>query len=181
MTTPNALEQLNNAAYAGLQTFQQLATIFLDASERLTTLNLDAVRIVAADGLPLLAADYRSQEGAQEWARVSSAGIDHAAAYLRGLGAVYAQSQVEVAELGARQVDEMTDALHAMLDRVAEAVSPATADVVAAMKSALDNANTAYDKLLQSTRELSATTLASAGRLKTEAEAANTGRAKKAA
>jgi hypothetical protein len=177
MTTPNVVEQLNNAAYAGLQTFQQLATIFLGASERLTTLNLDVARIAAADGLPLLAADYRSQE----WARVSSAGIDHAAAYLRGVGAVYAQSQVEVAELGARQVDEMTDALHAMLDRVAEAVSPATADVVAAMKSALDNANTAYDKLLQSTRDLSATTLAAAGRLKTEAEAANTGRAKKAA
>ena len=177
MTTPNALEQLNNATHASLQTFQQLATIFLNASERLTTLNLDAARIVAADGLPLLAADYRSQE----WARIGSAGIDHAAAYLRGLGAVYAQSQVEVTELGARQVDEMTDALHALLDRVAETVSPATADVVAAMKSALDNANTAYDSLLQSTRELSANTLEAAGRLKTEAEAANTGRARKAA
>jgi hypothetical protein len=177
MTTPNALEQLNNATHAGLQTFQQLATIFLNASERLTTLNLDAARIVAADGLPLLAADYRNAE----WARIGSAGIDHGAAYLRALGAVYAQSQVEVAELGARQVDEMTDALHGLLDRVAEAVSPATADVVAAMKSALDNANTAYDSLLQTTRELSKSTLAANDRLKTGAEAANTGRARKAA
>ena len=47
--------------------------------------------------------------------------------------------------------------------------------------SALDNANTAYDSLLQTTRELSKSTLAATDRLKTGAEAANTGRARKAA
>jgi hypothetical protein len=56
----------------------------------------------------------------------------------------------------------MTDSLHALLDSLAKSGPAGSADIVAAMKTALNTANTTFENLIRTVREVTETNLAAA-------------------
>ena len=143
-------EQLSAASKASVDAFVGLASTQFAAFERLTALSFNAGKSAFEDSIGLT----RSLMGAkdvQEVVNLNAAAaqpsIDKALAYSRGVYEVSTQTQGEVTKLVEAQAAEMNKNMVSLLDKFAKN-APAGSDVaVAAVKSALAAANTAYDSL----------------------------------
>ena len=164
MNTLPSVQNLTDAANANIGTFQSFAEIVLNASERLTTLNIDAARslfaLASANSAPLFGEGIRDQIAGRM--SMQSQGMEKAAEYVRNVNDVLLRSQADVTQLGAKRMNEMTESLHAMLDSLAKTGPAGSADIVAAMKTALTTANTTFENMIRTAREVTETNLAAA-------------------
>jgi len=185
MNTLPSVQSLTDAANANIMTFQSFADIVLNASERLTTLNIDAARSVfafaSANAGPLIGEGLRDQIASRVGAQ--GQGLEKAAEYVRKVNEVLVKTQADVTQLSAKRMSEATDSLHSMLDTMAKSGPAGTADIVAAMKSALNTTSATFENMIQTTREVTESNLAAAANaLQTTAhEAATAAKASKKA
>jgi len=143
-------EQIQAANKANVETILSVANAQFAALEKLATLNATAVRTAFEDSI----ANTRALLGAkdvQEFVGLQSAftqpTIEKAIAYSKSVYEVATDTNAELSKVAERRVAEWNENFVTLLDKVSKN-APAGSDVaVAAVKSMLAAANSAYDNL----------------------------------
>ncbi|HZR67830.1 MAG TPA: phasin family protein [Burkholderiales bacterium] len=141
-------EQIAATNKAGAEALLGLANSQFAAFERWSNLNLNATKAVFEDGLNHAKALLGAKD-VQEFINLNAAAaqpaLEKAIAYSRSVYEVAAQSQAELTKAIEAQSAELNRNVVGFLDKVSKN-APAGSDVaVAAVKSALAAANSAYD------------------------------------
>ena len=142
--TPEEFAAANKANVDALLTIAQ--TQFA-AFERLSSINFNTAKAAFEDSVAQAKA-LLSVKDAQELAKVGASAtqpaLEKALAYSRSIYEVATQTQAEITKLAEAQAAETNKAISALLDKLAKN-APAGSDAgVAALKSALAAANSAY-------------------------------------
>jgi phasin family protein len=143
-------EQIASANKAGVEAALGLASAQFAALERLSALNFSAAKSAFEEGLGRAKALLNAKDPQEIFslnAAASQPTLEKAIAYSRSVYEVTAQTQGELAKFVEARVAEFNKNLVGILDKVSKN-APAGSDVaVAAVKSALAAASTAYDSL----------------------------------
>jgi phasin family protein len=143
-------EQIQSANKATVETFLAVANAQFAALEKLANISAGAVRGAFEDSM----ANTRALIGAkdvQEFVALQNSfaqpAVEKAIAYSRSVYEVATQTNSELAKVAERRVSEWNENLVTLLDKVSKN-APAGSDVaVAAVKSMLAAANSAYDNM----------------------------------
>jgi len=141
-------EQIASANKAGVEAVLGLASTQFAAIERLSALNFSAAKSAFEESLGRAKALLNAKD-AQEYVSLNAAAsqpaMDKAIAYSRSVYEVTAQAQGELAKFIEERAAEFNKTLLGILDKVSKN-APAGSDIaVAAVKSAIAAASTAYD------------------------------------
>lgn len=143
-------EQIQAANKANVETFFALATAQFAAFEKLAKIQASAVKSAFEGSI----ANSRALLGArdvQEFVTLQNSlaqpGIENAIAYSKSVYQIATETNQEISKLAEHRVSEWNENFVTVLDKVSKN-SPAGSDVaVAAVKSMLAAANSAYDNL----------------------------------
>ena len=149
-------EQIQAANKANVETFLAVANAQFAAMEKLATLNASVVKTAFEESI----ANTRALLGAkdvQEFVSLQSAfaqpAIEKAIAYSKNVYEVATDANAELSKVAERRVAEWNENFVSLLDKVSKN-APAGSDVaVAAVKSMLAAANSAYDNLTKVTKQ----------------------------
>jgi phasin family protein len=143
-------EQIANWNKAQIDTFNRFAEIVVDATEELANLNIKTLRSGLAEGVQnakVIADVKEPREAAQIGATQVQPSAERAVAYARNVYEIVAGAQGELRQLIEERIAEANKQVVAALDVVSKS-GPAGSEVaVAAVKSAIAAANTAYGNL----------------------------------
>jgi phasin family protein len=157
MTVFATPEQFAAANKANIETLLTLANSAFANAERLAALNLNTARSVLEDGVAnakALLAVKDVQELVNLQAALAQPLVEKAVAYNRSVYEIASQSQEEFSKMFEAQVAELNKNLAAALDKAAKS-APAGSDVaVAAVKSAIAAANSAYDSVSKAAKQV---------------------------
>ena len=181
-------EQLATANKANVEAMLTLANTAFASAERLAALNLNTARAVLEDGMnnaKALLGAKDLQEVISLQATLAQPAVEKAVAYSRNVYEISAQTQDEFSKLVEAQFAEVNKNVASTLDKAAKS-APAGSDVaVAAVKSAIAAANSAYDTMSKAAKqvaEIAEANVAAATNATVKAVgAAATSKAKKAA
>ena len=185
LTTP---EQLATANKANVEAMLTLANTAFASAERFAALNLNTARAVLEDSVnnaKALLGAKDLQEVISLQATLAQPSVEKAVAYSRSIYEISAQTQEEFSKLVEAQFAEVNKNVASTLDKAAKS-APAGSDVaVAAVKSAIAAANSAYDTMSKAAKqvaEIAEANVAAATNATVKAVgAAATSKAKKAA
>jgi len=180
-------EQFAAASKTNVETLLTLANNAFASAERLAALNLNTARSILEDSM----ASSKALLGAKDIQELVSLQtslaqplVEKAVAYNRSVYEIASQSQEEVSKLLEAQIAELNKTLAAALDKAAKS-APAGSDVaVAAVKSAIAAANSAYDSVSKAAKqvaEIAEANVAAATNATVKAVSASTKAGKKAA
>ena len=148
-TTP---EQIAAANKAGVEALIGLANTQFAAIERLSALNFNVAKAAFEDNVNYTKTLLGAKDP-QEFANLTSstaqpaAALEKAIAYSRSVYEIATQAQAEFGKFAESQAGELNKNIVGYLDKVSKN-APAGSDVaIAAVKSALAAANSAYDSL----------------------------------
>ena len=152
--TPEQLAGVNKATVESLLT---LANTAFASAERLAALNLNTARTMLEDSVANAKAMLAVKD-VQELMSLQSAFaqpiVEKAVAYSRSVYEISAQTQEEVSKVFEAQFAELNKNVAAVLDKAAKN-APAGSDVaVAAVKSAIAAANSAYDSMTKAAKQV---------------------------
>ena len=154
LTTP---EQLASANKANVEAMLTLANTAFASAERFAALNLNTARAVLEDGVnnaKALLGAKDLQEVISLQATLAQPSVEKAVAYSRSVYEISAQTQEEFSKLVEAQFAEVNKNVAATLDKAAKS-APAGSDVaVAAVKSAIAAANSAYDTMSKAAKQV---------------------------
>jgi phasin family protein len=186
-TTP---EQIAAANKASVETALTFANTAFASAERLAALNLNTARNILED----VVANAKTVLGAKDiqdlvslQSSLAQPAVEKAIAYSRSIYEIASQTQEEMTKLIEGQFVELNKNVAVALDQAAK-TAPAGSDVaVAAVKSAIAAANSAYDSMSKAAKqvaEIAEANVAAATTATVKAVSANTAapaKAKKAA
>ena len=149
-------EQLTGYSKAGVETLLILARSNFAAYEKLAALNFNAAKGAFEDGLSHTRALLNARD-VQECVSLNTAAAQPAMekliAYSRSVYELSAGQQAEFTRIAEGQAAEVNKTLVGLLDKFAKS-APAGSDVaIAAVKSALGAASTAYDSFTKATKQ----------------------------
>ncbi|MBS1172063.1 MAG: phasin family protein [Proteobacteria bacterium] len=152
--TPEQLAGVNKATVESLLT---LANTAFASAERLAALNLNTARTMLEDSVANAKA-LLAVKDLQELMSLQSAFaqpiVEKAVAYSRNVYEISAQTQEEMSKVFEAQFAELNKNVAAVLDKAAKS-APAGSDVaVAAVKSAIAAANSAYDSMNKAAKQV---------------------------
>ena len=128
MPTQPSMQKLASTANAGLETFQSLADIVLNASEQLLALNVDAARswcaLASTHTLPANGEELR--EHFTKRIATHNQSFEQAAEYLRNVNEVCLRTQSDVAEISTRHLNQITSSMQSLFGEAAK-LTPTTA------------------------------------------------------
>lgn len=150
-------EQFAAANKANIENLLTVANSAFANVERLAALNLNTARTLLEESLANTKALLGAKD-AQELISLQSALVqplvEKAVAYNRSVYEIASQGQEEVSKLFEAQIAELNKNLTAALDKAAKS-APAGSDVaVAAVKSAIAAANSAYDSVNKAAKQV---------------------------
>lgn len=150
-------EQFVAANKANVETVLTLANAAFASAERFAALNLNTARSVLEDGVSNVKALLAAKD-VQELIKLQTALaqplVEKAVAYARSAYEIASQSQEEVSKVFEGQVAELNKGVVTALDKAAK-TAPAGSDVaVAAVKSAIAAANSAYDSVSKAAKQV---------------------------
>ncbi|ENO89211.1 phasin family protein [Thauera linaloolentis] len=150
-------EQFAASNKANVETLLTLANAAFASAERLAALNLNTARSILEDGVAntkALLAVKDVQELLNLQTSLAQPIVEKAVAYARSVYEITSQSQEEVSKVLEGQVAELNKGVATALDKAAKS-APAGSDVaVAAVKSAIAAANSAYDSLSKTAKQV---------------------------
>ena len=153
-TTPEQFVALNKA---NVETLLTLANTAFASAERLAALNLNTARAVLEDSVAsakALLAVKDVQELVALQTSLAQPLVEKAVAYSRSVYEISTQTQEEFSKLFEAQVAEANKNFTSALDKAAKS-APAGSDVaVAAVKSAIAAANSAYDSVSKAAKQV---------------------------
>jgi phasin family protein len=150
-------EQFVAANKANIETMLTLANTTFATVERLAALNLNTARSLLEDGVAntkalLGAKDVQELAGLQ--VALAQPIVEKAVAYTRSVYEITSQTQEEVSKVFEGQMAEVNKGVATALDKAAKS-APAGSDVaVAAVKSAIAAANSAYDSMSKAAKQV---------------------------
>ncbi len=149
-------EQIAASNKAGIEAFLKLAHTQFAAFEKLSALNFNATKAAFEESVGIAKA-ISSVKDVQELVNLNASlaqpTLEKALAYSRNVYEVTSATQGEYTKAVEGQASEFNKSVVGMLDKVAKN-APAGSDVaVAAVKSALAAANTAYDSMTKVTKQ----------------------------
>jgi phasin family protein len=150
-------EQFAATNKANVETLLTVANAAFASVERLAALNLNTARTLLEDSIAntkalLSAKDVQELVNLQT--NLAQPLVEKAVAYNRSVYEIGAQSQEEISKLIEAQIAELNKNLAAALDKAAKS-APAGSDVaVAAVKSAIAAANSAYDSVSKAAKQV---------------------------
>jgi len=157
MTQFNAPEQFAAANKASIEVLMTLANAAFASAERLAALNMNTARALLEDSVATtktLMAAKDVQELVSLQSTLAQPSVEKVVAYARNLYEISAQSQEEFSKLFEGQFAEVNKNVAAALDKAAKS-APAGSDVaVAAVKSAIAAANSAYDSMNKAAKQV---------------------------
>jgi phasin family protein len=152
--TPEQIASLNKANVESLLTAANTA---FTSAERIAALNLNTARSVLEDvvsNAKTLLSAKDPQELVSIQATLAQPALDRLVSYSRNLYEIASQTQEEFGKLFEVQFSEVSKNVNAVLDKAAKN-APAGSDVaVAAVKSAIAAANSAYDTLSKTAKQV---------------------------
>ena len=134
----------------------ELVDAAIARAERLAELNLNTVRSVLEDSMATtkkLAEAKNPQDLASLQTELTKPLIDKAVAYARSVQEIATEGQQEVSSLFEKQIAELNKNFAAMLDQAAKSAPAGSEGVFAAVKSAMDTANSLYDNASKAARQ----------------------------
>jgi len=150
-------EQLANASKANVEAVLTLANTAFASAERLAALNLNTARSLLEDTVnnaKALMAAKDMQELISLQSSLSQPAMEKAVAYARSLYEIASQTQEEFGKIFESQFAELNRNVTTVLDKAAKN-APAGSDVaVAAVKSAIAAANSAYDTMTKAAKQV---------------------------
>jgi phasin family protein len=153
-TTP---EQFAAANKASVDSLLSLANTALASAERIAALNLNTARSMLEDGVANTKAILGAkdpQEAMAVQASLAQPSVEKAVAYTRSIYEISAQSKEEVAKLLEGQFGDFQKQVAGLLDQAAKS-APAGSDVaVAAVKSAIAAATSAFDNMNKAAKQV---------------------------
>ena len=182
-----ATEQLANANKANVETLLSIANTAFASAERLAALNLNTARAMLEDSVAnakALLAVKDVQQFVSMQSTLAQPAIEKAVAYSRSAYEIATQTQEELTKVVESQFSEINRNVASALDQAAKS-APAGSDVaVAAVKSAIAAANSAYDSMSKAAKqvaEISQANVAAATNAAVKAAGAAAPKGKKAA
>ena len=151
-------EQFTSANKASVDSLFTIAQAQFAAFERRSALNFNTTKAAFEDGVSQTKA-LLSVKDAQELVSLSTAAaqpaLEKAITYSRNVYEVATQTQAEVTKLAETQAAEMNKTVVSLMDKLTKN-APAGSDVaVAAVKSAMAAANSAYDSFTKVVKQAS--------------------------
>lgn len=150
-------EQISAANKANIESLLALANTTFASVEKLATLNLNTARTLLEDSVTntkTLMGAKDVQELVALQTSLAQPTIEKIVAYGRNVYEITASIQGEVSKLIESQVGEANKNLNAVLDKAAKS-APAGSDVaVAAVKSAIAAASSAYDSMSKAAKQV---------------------------
>jgi len=152
-----AAEQFASANKANVETLLTIANTAFASAERLAALNLNTARAVLEDSVAnakaLLSVKDVQQLVAMQ-ASLAQPAVEKAVAYSRSVYEIATQTQEELSKVVEAQFAEVNKSVATALDKAAKN-APAGSDVaVAAVKSAIAAANSAYDSMTKAAKQV---------------------------
>jgi len=143
-------EQIQATGKANVETMLSLAAMQFAAMEKLATLNANAVKSVFEDSLSNTRALFGAKD-VQEFMNLQSTlatpAIEKAIAYSKSVYEVATETNAELSKVAEKRVAEWNEDFSSLLDKAVKN-APAGSDVaVAAVKSMIAAANSAYDNM----------------------------------
>ena len=143
-------EQIQAAGKANVETMLSLAATQFAAMEKLASLNANAVKSAFEDGLSNTRALFGAKD-VQEFMNLQSTlatpAIEKAIAYSKSVYEVASEANAELSKVAEKRVAEWNENFSSLLDKAVKN-APAGSDVaVAAVKSMIAAANSAYDNM----------------------------------
>jgi phasin family protein len=156
-THPAIPEQISAVNQAGTDVVLRAAGIGFEGAERLIELNLKTAKAAFAESAKVVKS-ISSLKDMKELAGMKPAVlqpvVEKNAAYLRGLWEIASDTQAELVQLLEERVTQLNKTVVTNLDKVAKS-GPAGSDVaVAAVKSAIAAANSAYDSAVKAAKQV---------------------------
>jgi phasin family protein len=181
-TTP---EQLSSANKANVETLLTIANTAFASAERLAALNLNTARVLLEDAVgnaKALMAAKDIQELMSMQTTLTQPALEKVVAYSRSVYEISTQTQEELGKVFEGQFAELNKNVSTALDKAAKS-APAGSDVaVAAVKSAIAAANSAYDSMSKAAKQVAEMTEANvAAATSATVKAVGATKAKKAA
>jgi phasin family protein len=150
-------EQFATTGKANVEVLLSLANTAFASAERLAALNLNTARTALEDGVAnakTLLAVKDVQELVNLQSSLAQPAVEKAVAYARSVYEIATQTQEEFSKVMEAQLAELNKAVAAALDKAAKS-APAGSDVaVAAVKSAIAAANSAYDSVSKAAKQV---------------------------
>lgn len=151
-------DQISTAGKAGVEMWLGIANAQFAAFERLSALNVNATKAAFEAGTRQ-ARSLLGAKDAQEFVNLNAAAaqptLENAIAYSRSIYELATQAQGEMNKIIESQASEFSRNMTGFLDKVSKN-APAGSDVaVAAVKSALAAANSAYDSITKVAKQAS--------------------------
>jgi phasin family protein len=151
--TPDRFMQFGKSS---LEAALAVAAITLQSTERLLDLNIKTAKEALDQGMrnaKTLSEASNVQELVTLQSSAAQPGIDKAIAYSRGLYEVASQAQGELNKLVEARMTRVNEDLIAALDTAAKAAPAGSEPAIAAFKSAVVMANSAYDTFARVARQ----------------------------
>lgn len=150
-------EQFATANKANVETMLTIANTAFASAERLAALNLNTARAILEDSVAnakALLAVKDVQQLVSLQATLAQPAVEKAVAYSRSVYEIATQTQEELSKVVEVQFSEMNKNVASALDKAAKN-APAGSDVaVAAVKSAIAAANSAYDSMTKAAKQV---------------------------
>src|ERR1700712_5440043 len=150
---PNVEQYMNSGkAFLESQTtaFKTLASTALESTEKVTTLNLAAMKASAADVGNVLTQATSARDPQAFFALMTAQfqpNAEKAASYARYLGEIFTETQSVFSKTAEAQVAEVSRAAAALVDQVAAASPAGSSDAMALVKSMMGTANAVYEQV----------------------------------
>ncbi|MBI5862750.1 MAG: phasin family protein [Rhodocyclales bacterium] len=153
----NVPAQIVSANKAGVETLLTIANTAFASAERLAALNLNTARALLEDSVSnakALLAVKDVQELINLQTSLAQPAVEKAVAYSRSVYEIATQTQGELTKVYESQVSELNGNVSSALDKALKN-APAGSDVaVAAVKSAIAAANSAYDSMTKAAKQV---------------------------
>jgi phasin family protein len=149
-------EQLIALSKANIDVAVRFANVALQGAERLIDLQLAAAKSALAEGVTsakALTTVKDVQDLAALKATVIQPNVDKANSYARGFYDVAAATQAELNKLVEEQIAQFNKNVTAVLDQAGKTAPAGSEMAVAAIKSAVAAANSAYDNVTKTARQ----------------------------
>ena len=151
-----APEQFAALNKANLETAIRFTSIALEGAERMFELNLKTAKSTFADFVQQ-AKTFTEIKDPQEFAQlkntIAQPMMEKATSYVKSVYDVAVGTQSEINKLVEEQVGEFNKQVVSSLDKVVKSAPPGSEVALAAVKSAITAANSAYDNLSKSAKQ----------------------------
>ncbi|HRP95746.1 MAG TPA: hypothetical protein PL143_05795 [Rhodocyclaceae bacterium] len=151
-------EKISAVVTANGDTFNAIVHIALNTSEQLFALNMNALRSyktgieVPKSGNPLEQLTAQSVSPARS--------LEFASDYLRNFSGICIKSQVEIGQITVERTNELAESIGALLDSMAKSGPTGSVEAVEQIKSSLNSATEAYERMVNAGAEIAERALA---------------------